>query len=71
MIDDLKVYQEKCEKLELVNEIIRKASIYTGACCRVKQYAELVFKEGTIVKVGELVLLEEIEGVRSSPKRSV
>ena len=31
-IDDLKVYQDDHKKLEVVNEIIMKASMDTGAC---------------------------------------
>ena len=31
-IDDLKIYQESHRKLEVVNEMILKASIDTGAC---------------------------------------
>ena len=31
-IDDLKIYQESHQKLEVVNEIILKASMETGAC---------------------------------------
>ena len=36
-IDDLKIYQESHRKLEVVNEMIVKASLDTGACYRVKK----------------------------------
>ena len=48
-VDDLKVYQENHQKLEVVNEIIVKASMDTGACYGVKKCAEIVFKKGKMV----------------------
>ena len=49
-IDDLKVYQENHQKLEATNETIVKASMDTGACYGVKKCAEIVFKNGKMVK---------------------
>ena len=57
--DDLKVYQENYQKLEVVNEIIIKASMDTGACCGVKKCVEIVFKKGEMVKGIGLAVLEE------------
>ena len=42
-INDLKVYQENHQKLEIANETIVKASMDTGACYGVKKCAEIVF----------------------------
>ena len=58
-IDDLKVYQENQQKLEIVNEMIVKASMDTGACYGVKKCAEGIFKNGKIVKGEGLAVLEE------------
>ena len=58
-IDDLKVYQESHQKLEVVNEIIVKASMDTGACYGVKKCAEIVFKKGRMIKGEGLTVLEE------------
>ena len=58
-IDDLKVYQENQQKLEIVNELIVKASMDTGACYGVKKCAEVIFKNGKMVKGGALAVLEE------------
>ena len=56
-VDDLKVYQENHQKL--VNEVIAKASMDTGACYGVKKCAEIVFKKGKMVKGIGLTVLEE------------
>ena len=53
------MYQENHQKLEVVNEIIVKASIDTDTCYGVKKCAEIVFKKGKIVKGIGLALLEE------------
>ena len=45
-IDDLKVYQENHQKVEMVNGVILKISSNTGACYGVKKCAEVVFKDG-------------------------
>lgn len=58
-IDDLKVYQESHEKLEVINETIVNASMDTGACYGVKKCAEIVFKEGKMVKGEGLAVLDE------------
>ena len=58
-IDDLKVYQENHQKLEIVNEMIVKASMDTGACYGVKKCAEVIFKNGKMVKGEGLAVLEE------------
>ena len=58
-IDGLKVYQENHKKLEIVNEIIVKASMDTGACYGVTKCAEVVFKNGKMVEGDGLTVLEE------------
>ena len=49
-MDDLKIYQENHQKLEIVNEMIVKASMDTGACYGVKKCAEVVFRRGKMIK---------------------
>ena len=58
-IDDLKIYQETHQKLQIVNEMIVKASMDTGACYGVKKCAEIVFRKGKMVKSEGLQVLEE------------
>ena len=58
-IDDLKIYQETHQKLQIVNEMIVKASMDTGACYGVKKCAEIVFIKGKMVKSEGLQVLEE------------
>ena len=58
-IDDLKVYQENHQKLEIENEMIVQASRDTGACYGVKKCAEVVFRKGKMVKGEGLTVLEE------------
>ena len=58
-IDDLKMYQENHRKLEIVNEMIMKASKDTGACYGVKKCAEFIFKNGKMVKAEGLTILKE------------
>ena len=58
-IDDLKVYQENHKKLETENELIVKASMDTGAVYGVKKCAEIVFKNGKMIKGEGLEVLEE------------
>ena len=66
-VDDLKVYQENHQKLEVVNGIIVKASMDTGACYGVKKCAEIVFKKGKMVKgIGLAVLEEKMKALDSS-----
>ena len=58
-IDDLKVYYENHQRLEIANETIVKASMDTGACYGVKKCAEIVFRKGKMVKEQGLFVLEE------------
>ena len=58
-IDDLKIYQESHQKLEIVNEMIVKASMDTGACYGVKKCAEIVFRKDKMVKGEGLMVLED------------
>ena len=58
-IDDLKVYQENHHKMEIANETIVKVSMDTGVCYGVKKCAEIVIKEGKMVKGEGLPVLEE------------
>jgi hypothetical protein len=58
-IDDLKVYQESHRKLQIANDIIVQASLDTGACYGVKKCAEMVFRQGKMVKGDGLPILEE------------
>jgi hypothetical protein len=67
-IDDLKVYQENHQKLEVANETIVKASMDTGACYGVKKCAEIVFKNGKMV-IGSSGREDESTGPRT--ERSV
>ena len=45
-VDDLKIYQESHQNLEIINEMIVKASMDTGACYGVKKCAWIVFRKG-------------------------
>ena len=58
-VDDLKIYQESHQKLEIVNEMIVKASMDTGACYRVKKCTEVVFRRGKMIKREGLTVSEE------------
>ena len=58
-IDDLMVYQENHHKMEIANEMIVKVSMDTGVCYGVKKCAEIVIKEGKMVKGERLPVLEE------------
>ena len=64
------MYQENHQKLEVVNEIIVKASMDTGACYGVKKCAEIIFKKGKIVKGIGLALLEERMKALLDPHRN-
>ena len=44
-ISDLKIYQDSHPTLEVMNEMIVKTSMDTGACYRVKKCSEIVFKK--------------------------
>ena len=58
-VDDLKVYQESHQALKIVNEIIVQASHDTGACYGVSKCADIIFKNGKMVKGEGLQVLEE------------
>ena len=58
-VDDLKVYQESHEALEIVNEIIVQASHDTGACYGVSKCAEIILKNGEMARGEGLPVLEE------------
>ena len=58
-IDDLKLYQENEEMLELVNDTIVQASYDTGARYGVKKCAEAVYKGGNMIKGKGLDIMEE------------
>ena len=58
-IDDLKVYQENHKKLEIASELIVKASMDTGAVYGMKKFAEIVFKNGKMMKGHRLEVLEQ------------
>ena len=58
-VDDLKIYQENHQKLEVVNEMIVKASMDTGACYGEKKCAEVVFRRGKMIKGEGLTVLED------------
>ena len=49
-IDDLKTYQQNPQKLKMANEILVQISMDTGAIYGVQKYAEIVFKNGRIIK---------------------
>ena len=58
-VDDLRIYQESHQKLEIVNEIIVKVSMDTEACYRVKKCAEIVSRKGKTVKGKGLTVLKD------------
>ena len=58
-IDDLKLYQENEDVLEMVNDTIVQASYDTGARYGVTKCAEAVFKGGNMIKGKGLNILEE------------
>ena len=58
-IGDLKICQESQRKLELVNEVIVKSIMETGACYGVKKCAEHIFRKGKMIKREGLAVLEE------------
>ena len=58
-VNDLKICQESHQRLEIVNEMIVKASMDTGACYRVKKCAEIMFRKGKMVKGEGLMVLED------------
>ena len=58
-VDDLNIYQENHQKLEIVNEMIMTVSMYTGACYGVKKFAEIVLRRGTMIKGEGLAVLDK------------
>ena len=58
-IDDIKVYQENHQKLDIVNEMIVKVSMDTGARYGVKKCVVIVFRKGKMVRREGLPVLEE------------
>ena len=58
-MDDLKLYQEDEQTLELVHDTIVQASLDTGARYGVKKCAEIVFNRGRIVKGKGLDIIGE------------
>ena len=58
-IGNLKIYQESHRNLEVVNEMIVKGSMDTGACYGVNKCAEIVFRKNKIIKGEGLAVLEE------------
>ena len=58
-VDDLKVYQQSHQALKIVNKIIVQASHDTRACYGVSKCAEIIFKNGKMVKGEGLQVLEE------------
>lgn len=58
-VDDLKIYQESHNALKIVNEVIVQASHDTGACYGVSKCAEIIFKNGKMVRGEGLQVLEE------------
>ena len=58
-MDDLKLYQEDEESLELVHDTIVQASFDTGARYGVKKCAEVVFRKGVMVKGNGLSIMED------------
>ena len=58
-IDDLKVYQENHEKLEIANELIIKASMDTRAVYGVTKCAQIKFKNGKMIKGEGFKVLED------------
>ena len=58
LIDDLKVYQQDHQKLQVANEISVKASTDISACYGVKKCAEVVYN-AVMIKGERLTVLEE------------
>ena len=58
-MDDLKLYRENEESLELLHDTIVQASFDTGARYGVKKCAEVVFRKGVMVKGNGLSIMED------------
>ena len=68
-MDNLQIYQESHENFEVVNEMIMKASMNTGACYGVKKCAENAFRRGKMIKGEESAILEEKMDVLETPTK--
>ena len=58
-INDLNVYQQKHEKMKMVNETIVKAIQDTGACYKVKKCTEIVSNRRLMAKTEALNVFAE------------
>ena len=70
-IDDLKINQESNRKLEVVNEMIVKASMDIEACYGVKKYAEIIFRKAKMIRGEGLAVLEENMDALDSNKNEI
>ena len=71
-VDNLKVYQQDHQKLQVANEIIVKVSMDTGVSYWVKKSLEVVYNAGTIIKGEKLAVPEKKdESTRSRTKQSM
>ena len=59
IINDLKSHQQNQQKLKMANEILLQASMGAGVIYGVKKCAEMVFKNGRIIKGERLQILQE------------
>ena len=62
-IDDVKVYQDNHQKLDIVNEMIVKVSMDTGACYGVKKCVVIVFRKGKMVRGEGLPVPEKMKAL--------
>ena len=62
-LDDLKIYQETEEELEIINNILIQASGDTGARYGVKKCCKAVFKQGNLMETEGLTINEELTQV--------
>ena len=69
-LDDLKVYQETEEQLEIVNEMLVQASKDTGARYGVKKCCKAIFKHGKIVETIGLNIDGEVTDVLDPDKNN-
>ena len=58
-IDDLKTYQNSHQTQSMVNEVLVKLSVDTGACYGVKKCAEASYIRGVLTKGESLIINEE------------
>ena len=62
-LDDLKVYQETEEQLEILNEMLVQASEDTGARYGVKKCSKAVFRHGKMIECKGLKINNEESSV--------